>query len=351
LPPTITFKCPSCGGFLTFDPEGQRFKCAHCSSDFDEATLVELSEKLEQQARQDEPAQEPHLRTYNCQMCGAQIVTGETTAATRCYYCHQPVVLADRMDDEFRPDGVIPFQLDKDEAEASFRSHVKKKWFVDKAFYQTARREDFSGVYYPYWCGDFAGEATFDGTGQRVTTTSTPREIITTTSYYHVHRKGNVSVRSLMRNALKSANRKLSDGVAPYRLDEIKPFAAGYLSGFLAERRDIPKEAVDFDLLGEARSHVHDMMSDSTGFSSLTGRTEFVPEEAKISQYLLPAWVMTYQPGKQQKDQTPYYYMINGQTGNVCGRFPVNKGKLLLWSLVLGAAVAALLMLGGALLW
>lgn len=110
----ISFKCPSCGGYLVFDPVKQRFQCPYCGGSFAENELKEQSEQRQQaaeQARSAEPNSE--LRSYHCQMCGAEIVTDATTAATRCYYCHSPVVLNDRLTDEFRPDGVIPFKLDK----------------------------------------------------------------------------------------------------------------------------------------------------------------------------------------------------------------------------------------------
>lgn len=140
----ISFKCPSCGGYLVFDPVKQRFQCPYCGGSFAENELKEQSEQRQQaaeQARSAEPNSE--LRSYHCQMCGAEIVTDTTTAATRCYYCHSPVVLNDRLTDEFRPDGVIPFKLDKKAAEAEFKSFISKKRFVQPDFFSQAQMEDF----------------------------------------------------------------------------------------------------------------------------------------------------------------------------------------------------------------
>ena len=80
----ISFKCPSCGGYLVFDPVKQRFQCPYCGGSFAENELKEQSEQRQQaaeQARSAEPNSE--LRSYHCQMCGAEIVTDTTTAATR----------------------------------------------------------------------------------------------------------------------------------------------------------------------------------------------------------------------------------------------------------------------------
>ena len=59
----------------------------------------------------------------------------------------------------------------------------------------------------------------------------------TETKVYDIQRQGDMNVDSVARNALKKANRKLIDGVLPYRLNEKKEFSMGYLSGFVAENR------------------------------------------------------------------------------------------------------------------
>ena len=63
---------------------------------------------------------------------------------------------------------------------------------------------------------------------------------------------------------------------------------------------------------------------------------------------LLPAWVLTWKGGK---DGTPYYYMMNGHSGKVCGKLPINRGKLWTWAIGAGAIVFALLCAGGKFIW
>lgn len=35
-----TYKCPSCGGYLNFDPDGGQWKCPFCHSVFQEDQLL-----------------------------------------------------------------------------------------------------------------------------------------------------------------------------------------------------------------------------------------------------------------------------------------------------------------------
>lgn len=347
---TMTFKCPGCGGYLEFDPAQQKFKCLYCGQLLSEEELREQSEEREAAAEAAQSASDSsqHLRTYRCQMCGAEIVTDDTTAATRCYFCHSPVVLHDRLDDDFRPDGVIPFKLDKETAEKQFLEYIGKKKYVDREFFDSAQMEMFTGVYYPWWYTDIDGEGEFEGEGTRSSMTSTPTHIITTTRVFRVNRQGRLSFRNIARKALSKADGKLSDGIHPYDVSGVVPYASGFLSGFLAEKRDIPAETVKAEAIHEVSNYAKGMMTRNHSFNALSGETRFTAKAVKSRYILMPAWVLTYKGGK---DGVPYYYMMNGQTGKVCGKLPIDKKRLLATALGIGLLVFLVLCGGGAFIW
>lgn len=192
------------------------------------------------------------------------------------------------------------------------------------------------------------GSASFEGNGSRISTQVTPRETITVTRHFRVSREGTLHFGGMFRKALKQNDRKLSDGIHPYDEKDMKPFAMGYLSGFLAEKRDVPEQEAEDDMTREAEGYADSVMKEGASFDTLSGSTSFTRTAARLRYVLLPTWVLTYrgdQPG------ATYFYMMNGQTGTVCGKLPVKKSKLALWSLCAGALVAGLLMMGGALLW
>ncbi|MFT4005637.1 MAG: TFIIB-type zinc ribbon-containing protein, partial [Lacrimispora sp.] len=154
---TITYKCPNCGGPVKYDPEKGKYACEYCLSEFttigEENPREDNSEKINQGKARPEKirpaaAKEPVL--YNCPSCGAEIVTDGTTAATFCYYCHNPVILSGRLSGEYHPDYVIPFALEKEKAVEIFTQWMKKKRFVPKAFFSKDQIEKISGVYFPY---------------------------------------------------------------------------------------------------------------------------------------------------------------------------------------------------------
>ena len=131
---TVQYKCPNCGGELVFNPEKQMFSCPYCASDFTEAEMEERYHTQNETAQKeadadaktlkdenDEAAFEEHTRLYECPSCGAQIIADETTSATFCYYCHNPVVLAGRLKGNYKPAYVLPFAVQRDAAEKEIR--------------------------------------------------------------------------------------------------------------------------------------------------------------------------------------------------------------------------------------
>ena len=117
----ITYKCPNCGGGLIFEPETQKYKCEYCLSRFMQADL-------EGQAFGENGGEtaETGEEVYSCPSCGAEVATDPTTAATFCYYCHNPVILSGRLRGEYLPDCVVPFSIDRKRAEGMFREWIGK---------------------------------------------------------------------------------------------------------------------------------------------------------------------------------------------------------------------------------
>ena len=63
MSPTVTFKCPSCGGYLEFEPSLQKFKCLYCSQVLSEEELREQSEQREREAEARQAEEAPREGT------------------------------------------------------------------------------------------------------------------------------------------------------------------------------------------------------------------------------------------------------------------------------------------------
>jgi len=337
----VTYKCPSCGAYLTFDPESQQWQCPFCDSTFQQTDLTEKDEQSAEVRSEGfgGEAYEGAQVVYHCPSCGSEIMTDETTVATHCYYCHSPVVLQGKLTDDMRPDSVLPFTIDREKAASSFMNWVKSKRYVPKGFFSRDQIQNLTGVYYPHFVTRCEAEGVLQGTASNVSVMNTPDYIITKTDHYSVRREADITFDNIMRPALTKANRKLSDGIHPFPLDGAKPFSDAYLSGFVAERRDIDADSIREDIQQEIGGYVKPLLSDTVRYDNQNLQASARLTKMDSRYVLLPTWVLTY-PNKHSKND-PYYYAMNGCTGEVCGKLPIDKKKLYLTGLAIGAAIFA----------
>lgn len=347
----ISYKCPNCGGDLRFDPETQKYKCEYCVSLFQEADLDTPDQpKAEEQSAKElektqESTQEWHAAAYSCPSCGAEIIVDETTAASFCYYCHNPVVLQGRLEGKYLPEKVIPFKVTKDEFIQEFFTYVKKKKFIPSAFFQKDQIEKVSGVYFPYWICDEELYGTMDAKATSVRVYRLGDIEYTETKYYDIEREGNIEINGITKNALKKAEKQLVEGVQPFPMESAQIFNMGYLSGFQAEKRDLEKEDLAQEVNQEVQKYSNDLMRGTvSGYSSVNYKnTRLRTNREEWNYVLLPVWTLTY----KGKDGTIYYYAMNGATKKICGKLPVDFKKIAVLFAAIFIPVFIILLIGG----
>ena len=355
----VSYKCPHCGGELIFSPTTQKYKCEYCLSDFSQEELEALKpeEGSEEKAvnfeedTQEENTTEKETQeavVYHCPSCGAEIVTDETTAATFCYYCHNPVVLSGRVSGEFLPDKIIPFAIDKKQATEKFLDYVHSKKFVPKAFFNKQQIEKISGVYFPYWMVDMDMEGSMQAEGRNVRVWRSGDTEYTETKVYRVEREGDVHLEDITKNALKKSNAKLAEGVLPYDVSKVQKFHMGFLSGFLAEKRDIERTELNKQVQQEANEYGEKILRGTVkGYSSISVKSCHLNQTQENWDYtMLPVWTVTYK-GKNGK---MYYYSMNGQDGKVYGELPIDYKKVWILGGIVFGLVLILALIGGYLL-
>ncbi len=364
---SLSYKCPNCGAPIGFSPESAQVECDFCRSHFTveeveafnargraaatarEAELSQRqmgSEGTEQSAEQGPSSSEKaRMRSYHCQSCGAEVVTDDTTAATSCYYCHNPIILEDRVSGEFQPQFILPFKISREEAEKKLLSWAGKKTYVPAAFTSRSQLEKLTGIYLPFWLAEGTVELDLQGQGEISESRRLSHEERITTSVYRFSRQGEVKLPNMLEMAyLKSdkVNPELVESVARYQLEELKPFALPYLSGFFAETRTVNEDEVRARFEQRMEAYGTDIARQSLSrFDKVSlDRDEHINQVDKPLTVLLPVWIMTYKfAGKT------YVYALNGQTGEAFGELPLDQKKLGLSSLGIGLLVVLLLLL------
>ena len=109
----------------------------------------------------------------------------------------------------------------------------------------------------------------------------------------------------------------------------------GYLSGFVAKKRDVEKETVREAVRSRMTEYTKTLLMRTVGTSAtvVPSSPHMLTRRIHWDYTLMPIWLLTYSRGGKS-----YPFAMNGHTGKVYGRFPVSPRKLA----VLGAIVGVL---------
>ena len=359
------YQCPSCTGPLHFGSETGVLECDYCGSQFTiediDRMYAEKNAHAQEETEQQETKEniregqwdmdsagdgwgtdEGKLHVYNCPSCGAELVCDETTAATSCPYCGNPSIIPGKLSGSRKPDVLIPFKVDKAAAIAALKKHYQHKPLLPKAFKAENHIEEVKGVYVPFWLYDaeVEGDMTFRTT--RVYTHTTPREYITETSHFLVHRAGVLDFENVPVDASSQMPDAHMDAIEPFDYSELKPFSLSYLPGYLADCYDVSKETCMERANARCTASVEDALRESViGYSScITVSKDVTVNPGKVRYALLPVWMLsTKWKGKS------FLFAMNALTGNLIGVLPIDHWKLAAYCVGSFVAAAALSLL------
>lgn len=342
--------CPACKAALNIDPSQKEASCFACGAEFEvEALLTYIVQKEEKQSDHmvwDTQAgsewtkgEADNLRVYSCKQCGGEIVADETTGATECPYCGNPVVLSGHFTGALKPDLVIPFKVDKKAAIEVLNNHYKGKRLLPKVFKDQNHIEEVKGLYVPVWLFDADADAQVEYEATKIQTWSDSEYDYTETRHYAVTRGGGISFANVPVDGSTKMDDTLMESIEPYDISGAVPFKASYLPGFLADKYDVDADAS----IGRANERIKQSTEDAfrstvNGYSTVTVVDSNVRLENGRARYALyPVWILNTQWNGQK-----FTFAVNGQTGKIAGDLPMDKGLFWKYLLTVSGAVAAL---------
>lgn len=361
------YQCPACTGPLHYGSGSGKLECDYCGSSFsiDEiealyaqqnaaAAQTDTNEESEQeqepedfveesgednwQLNDEQWTDESGMKAYNCPSCGAELMCEETTAATSCPYCDNPTIVPASISGALKPEGILPFKLDKEAAKDAFRKHLKGRKLLPKLFSKENHLDEIKGVYVPFWLFDVDAKANMRYTGTRVRTWSDMQYNYTETRYYYLDRRGRIGFDNIPVDGAEKIANELMESLEPYDYSDVVDFKSAYLTGYFADRYDVEAN----DCFDRAKQRVREsteaaFISTTAGFLGVTPVNSSVSIARGEGRYiLLPVWLLnTTWRGKR------YVFAMNGQTGKFVGDLPVDNGLAWKWRLIYGGAAAA----------
>jgi DNA-directed RNA polymerase subunit RPC12/RpoP len=265
---------------------------------------------------------------YHCNNCGAVLITDINTTATTCSFCGAGVVLGDRLRGDLAPAKVVPFTINKEQAQQAFIKWCKKGRLTPKDFMNADRIKNITGLYVPFWLFDLNGRGEVEATCTRVRTYTMGEYIYTETKYYHVYRKVDLNYQRIPCDASQKMSDAMMDKLEPFQYNDLKDFQMPYLAGYIAEKYDYD----DKTLLPRMKDRVDDYVdsyirSTISGYTTVSYHRKNIDIRQKRADYtLLPVWMVCYDYKKAEHN-----FAMNGQTGKIVGKPPLSAGKITAW--------------------
>ncbi|MBL4885194.1 MAG: hypothetical protein JKY95_11750 [Planctomycetaceae bacterium] len=350
------FPCGQCGADVVFHIGSQQLKCPYCSHE--QQLTIDGEEDLQErdyheelqrllELNNDQSESLTGLQKVHCDACNGTVVFEAAQTSTHCPYCNSPIQLDQIHEHESRisPDGVLPFQITREQAQLRLAKWVKSLWFAPNDFKKQGAQGKFNGVYLPYWTFDSFTANSYRG--QRGVTytvtvgTGKNRRTVTKVRWYSASGSFQRFFDDVLIPASTGLSPKLTQGIEPWPLHKTLPFTREVLAGYLArtyevelddgfiKAKDRMADAIHSDVrrrIGGDRQRIHHI---NTDHSAIT-----------FKYMILPVWLLSYRyKGKV------YQLMTNAATGKVAGNRPYSWWKIAGAVLLGGALVAGLLFL------
>ncbi|MGF1474204.1 MAG: primosomal protein N' (replication factor Y) - superfamily II helicase [Geminicoccaceae bacterium] len=336
------FPCDQCGAILAYAPGTDQLACLYCGhlnriqQSAEKIVENDLSATLTRLG-QDAPVEE--TLNVKCGSCAAEFTFEAHIHAGLCPFCGMPVVADTGPHRHIKPQAVLPFLIGEAEARRQVSAWLRRLWFAPNKLADHARGEGaLTGMYLPFWTYDSNSESRY--TGQRGDVYYEPRRVTTIVDGKRVTKtvmvpkirwrpaSGNVS--RFFDDVLVLASRSLPDAlsrrIAPFDLENLKPYQTDFLSGFQSEAYQIGLEQ-GFDeakqiMLQQIRADVRNHIGgDQQRIHSLDVR-HFDPTFKHV---LLPVWLASFSFLNRR-----YRFIVQGRTGEVVGERPYSVWKILL---------------------
>ena len=379
---TVNYQCPACGGPLHYVGSSGMLQCDYCDSKFTAEQVEKLysdkqnkaEDKAEKKKNKENPGadtvvatgtataaknaaagldpiqaflqrdnwDDPESATLTssiCSSCGAELIHDQTTAVTQCPYCGNNSVIPGTMGGTLKPDYVIPFKLDKDEAVAALKKYYRGKKFLPKEFGNKNHLEKVQGVYVPFWLYSATTDANAEFSAENVRSWRQGDYQITETDHYAIYRRGKIDFTRVPVDGSQKMPDAHMDAIEPFDYSEMKPFNVAYLPGYLTDRYDLD--------IATCQPRAYNRMATSSemaleetvvGYASVTPAGCNVSADwTDVSYALLPVWMLhTKWNGKD------FLFAMNGQTGKFIGDLPIDKGRVVGWFLKISLPLMAI---------
>jgi hypothetical protein len=350
--------CPACGAQAEWNPGKQMLVCPFCGTespyviDRETGKVIELDLAAAlRELPEDERGWQTERRSVQCQSCRAVMVFDPSRVGQNCEFCGSPALVDyQEIKSPIRPQGVLPFKIDRNRIRDDIRGWWRGKWFAPGRLARAAMVDTAHSLYIPYWTFDARAHCPWEAEAGY---------------YYYVgvegrDSQGNRVVRQERRVRWESASGVVDHAfdddpvpgtqglpmdllrqVEPFPTQDVVPYDTAFLAGHVVEHYKVvlleAAERSQQQMLATLERLCAAQVPGDTHrnlriFPTFSGRT--------FKHVLVPIWLLTYTYGAKA-----FQVIANGYTGKIAGKYPLSVWKVLFVILVVLILVIILALL------
>ena len=234
---TSIYRCANCGGEAIFDAKSQKMVCQYCGSKFDLAESGKVEEKdLADLISHAKVWQEAEV--YQCKSCGAKEIISNQDVAHECPFCGTNNIVKIEELPGLKPQGVVPFKMEKTKVSQIALNWAKKKFYAPRAFKKSAKPENIKGVYNPVFTFDAETKSTYSGQlGKNYTTTHIVNGRPVTqvhTRYFNISGRQDLNFDDYIVQASSNIPNATLVSISPFTTNGAPKYNQDYLRGYSA---------------------------------------------------------------------------------------------------------------------
>ncbi len=336
--------CPYCGEALRPDDATKSVRCDACGAQFAPGELREQTEEELLRLLKQPDQTTNGLGGFVCGNCGAQLVADRSVAGAYCCFCGVPALEAETIRGAVEPQWVLPFAVDRREAQRRFVHRFRAKRLIAPGVVDAAKAGHISGVYVPFWLFDATLETHWHAVSSATETERAEHNETVTARHFCHYRRTVSEYKTVPADASERIDGGLMNLLGSFDLSQLVPFDPSLIKGFFAEKNAFTAEQtfqrVREQLESEVLCAVRDAAQPQKHTETKSCRHLYQSLSAQYA--LLPVWILTCREGSYTQS-----FFMNGQTGKIVGEAPVNAARVLQWFGGVAAAVTA----AGELIW
>ena len=323
---TNNYSCKNCGGTLYFDAQTQNLKCQKCSTTYPikkQKTFKKHTVQTNTTLNNEHSAWVNDNKVFKCKNCGSSVIANKNEMSNTCPYCGTALTLSPSQLPGIKPDCIIPFKFNKEQASVKFAESVKRKFFVNGAFKKQLPTSKIWGTYIPSFNFDINTSSNYQGVlydivkGPSGTSSKDLKPISGSL---------NKNYKDVLVESSSYITQPQLKGVLPYDIscavDYDNNFILGYTVEHYTETLETCQKIAQTTVDALIRKDILNNYS-YDGIDSLTINTKYLDKQYNYA--LVPIYRFEY-----NFKNKPYKTYMNGQTGKIDNNLPPSIPKIVM---------------------